>query len=78
MSYPSRRSLNSTVKQVLTDQPEYVVRFWRTDFTRLNSVVHRFRILVVGKASLYNAQRSPGQTNGLVITERLREILAYQ
>jgi hypothetical protein len=32
MSYPSRRSLNSTVKQVLTEQPEYVVRFWHIKF----------------------------------------------
>ncbi|KAF8492153.1 hypothetical protein F5888DRAFT_1806885 [Russula emetica] len=37
MSYPSRRLLKSTVKQVLTDNPQS-------------------RILVVGKASIYNAQ----------------------
>ena len=36
MSYPSRRSLNSTVKQVLTNQREYVVRFWRLDFACLS------------------------------------------
>ena len=43
MSYPSRRSLNSTVKQVITDHQEYVVRFWY-NFTRLSSAVHQHEI----------------------------------
>ena len=41
------------------------------------SVVHRFRILVVGKVSLCNIQSNPSQTD-VLITERLREVLAYQ
>ena len=32
----------------------------------------------MGKVSLCNTQRSSGQINALVITERLREILAHQ
>jgi hypothetical protein len=36
MSYPSRRSLTSTVKQVLADHQQYVAQFWRDDYTRLS------------------------------------------
>ena len=37
MSYPSRRALNSTVKQVLTENPQYVARFYiYIDCTLLN------------------------------------------
>ena len=36
MIYPSRRSLTSTVKQVLTDHQQYVARFWRIDRTCLS------------------------------------------
>ena len=35
MTYPSRRSLNSIVKLMLTDLPKYVTRFWRIDCLRL-------------------------------------------
>ena len=63
MSYPSRRSLTSTVKQVLTDHQQYVARFWRIDCTRLS--FYRFRILVVGRVSLWDTQKRPGQTNAI-------------
>ena len=36
MSYPSRRSLNSTVEQVLTNQRGYVIRFLRLHLSQLS------------------------------------------
>ena len=34
--YPSRRTLKSTVKQVLADHPQYVTLFWCIDRTDLS------------------------------------------
>ena len=36
MGYPRRRALNSTVKQVLAENPQYVPRFWHIDCAPLN------------------------------------------
>ena len=75
MSYSARRPLNSTVRQVL---PEHFKCVLRPYLVRRNSyILHRFRILVVGKVRTRCAQTNISQIY-FGSTERLWKIVSHQ
>jgi hypothetical protein len=63
------------MRQVLSNHPKYVVRFWQIIAI---SCLRRFRILVVGRVRSYTAQPNPVQIDLIHNAERLGEILAHQ